>query len=533
VATLLYERAEPGRPFEDSLREQTWFGGDDEYALLFETLCDKPSQRRIQIERCISDARPGWGYIYLADLISRGYFNVVFTPNFDDLLNEACFSFAAIRPIVCAHDSAVADVRVTSHRPKIIKLHGDFLYDSIKNTLRETEFLETNMREKLKQFGQEYGLIVVGYGGNDRSIMDVLETMLNSGAYFPHGLYWCYREADKLSRRAQRIARRENVFFVSVPGFDELMAETHKRLGLALPETLSDPYKTTTDRLNGFIDLKTRLTHPIIQEDIARIESEVQRFEKALAGGDYDRLVPYTFLGARAFDQSRDEAAVAYLEKALKQDPGSRETLLILSRAHSNLRNADKALAYADRLLEQNPADFRARVARAHALEPAGAPPKALVSAWKLALENVTLDDLTEVYFVNLQNAHLKAKQWDDALAIGEQLLARNPEEVTVIINNALALVGLARDAEAKQLVEERLRAPERWNALGALTRACVLGLLGQKADMLVEIRKALAEGKERTRTRLLYDPDFDNFRTDAEFLELVGPSPTPTADAE
>ena len=55
---------------------------------------------------------------------------------FDDLIIEACYLYSErMRPIVAAHDSVIQGVRVTSSRPKIIKLHGDFLYDNIKNTM--------------------------------------------------------------------------------------------------------------------------------------------------------------------------------------------------------------------------------------------------------------------------------------------------------------------------------------------------------------------------------------------------------------
>ena len=175
----LYEQSKSNKPFEEWLQKQDWYEDEEEYSLLFEKVCDQRSHRRIYIEGCVKDAKPSWGYIYLSNIVAHNYFNVIFTPNFDDLLNEACFLYADLRPIVGAHDSAVVDIRVTSARPKIIKLHGDFLYDSIKNTVRETEALEKNMRDKFMQFAREYGLVIVGYGGNDRSVMDTLEMVIS------------------------------------------------------------------------------------------------------------------------------------------------------------------------------------------------------------------------------------------------------------------------------------------------------------------------------------------------------------------
>jgi len=95
-------------------------------------------------------------------LLANSYFNVVFTTNFDDPINEACFLYSdGLRPMVAAHDSTIAGIRITSARPKIIKLHGDFLYDNIRNTKSELETLEANTRRKLPQFSLEYGLVVL------------------------------------------------------------------------------------------------------------------------------------------------------------------------------------------------------------------------------------------------------------------------------------------------------------------------------------------------------------------------------------
>ena len=175
----LYRRSGTPKKYTEWLDEQPWHNNDDEYAILFELMYDQPPLRRTHIENRLRKAHPSWGYVYLTNLLDNRIFNVVFTTNFDDLLNEACFLYSeCVRPIVCAHDSAVSGIRVTSPRPKIIKLHGDFLFDNIKNTVRELETLEDNMKRKFMQFAQEYGLVVVGYSGRDRSVMDTLDILI-------------------------------------------------------------------------------------------------------------------------------------------------------------------------------------------------------------------------------------------------------------------------------------------------------------------------------------------------------------------
>ena len=158
----LFAETERQNGYHEWLVNQAWYEHEDEYSILFELVYDQPSQRRVYIEECIKDAHPSWGYVYLSNLLDNRFFNVVFTTNFDDLINEACFLYSdGLRPIVAAHDSAVQGIRVTSNRPKIIKLHGDFLYDDIKNTIAELETLESNTKRKLHQFAQEYGTVSV------------------------------------------------------------------------------------------------------------------------------------------------------------------------------------------------------------------------------------------------------------------------------------------------------------------------------------------------------------------------------------
>lgn len=259
-----------------------WYNTPEEYSFLFEALYDQPSQRREFIESCIEKAFPSWGYIYLVNLIRNRTFNVILTTNFDDLLNEACYQFSSdVRPIICAHDSSIRSIRITSRRPKIIKLHGDFLFDDIKNTVGELETLETNMREKLKYIAAEFGLLVIGYAGNDRSVMDALNTLLRNDANFPHGIYWCILPGglDHISHKLQLLTHYPRVTIIEIQGFDELFANMHDDLGIELQPEIANPYDKMTQKLNALLE-DTRIPdthiHPVINRDINRLGAKLR-----------------------------------------------------------------------------------------------------------------------------------------------------------------------------------------------------------------------------------------------------------------
>ena len=217
--------------FFSSMNAPDWFEESNAYSALFENRYDLQRHRRMFVEHEVAGKTPSIGYAYLVKLIEKGFFNTVFTTNFDDLLNEAFYRFSKNRPIVCAHDSSISGITVTSARPKIIKLHGDYLFDDIKTTLRETESLETNMKMKFQEFAKDFGLIVVGYAGHDRSIMDILTYLLQQEDYFKNGIYWCIRKGDSnISAELKKLLWKDRVFFVEIDGFDELFAEINRKL---------------------------------------------------------------------------------------------------------------------------------------------------------------------------------------------------------------------------------------------------------------------------------------------------------------
>lgn len=226
-----YEKSHDEELTESSINEffksdevAGWYDPRNEYACLFEYKYNLQRQRRQFVEREVCDKYPSIGYAYLMQLVKKIYVNTLFTTNFDDLLAESFYQYSDVRPVVCAHDSSITSITVTSQRPKIIKLHGDYLFDDIKSTVRETESLEDNMKNKFIEFAKDHGLIVVGYAGNDRSIMDILLYLLKQEQYFKHGLYWCLRRSTPINNELKKLLSQDKVFFVEIDGFDEMMA---------------------------------------------------------------------------------------------------------------------------------------------------------------------------------------------------------------------------------------------------------------------------------------------------------------------
>lgn len=270
-----------------SSKHGNWYNVTNEYSSLFEKKYDLPKQRRMFVERGVSDKLPSIGYSYLTALIKQTYFNTIFTTNFDDIINEAFYQFSDTRPIICAHDSSIKSITITSKRPKIIKLHGDYLFDDIKSTLRETESLEDNIRNKLIEFMKDYGLIVVGYSGYDRSIMDVLTYLLKQEDYLKNGIYWCIKKNDTISEELRKILWKDRVYYVEIDGFDELFAYIYERMhGNRLPIDTNFVSDKAQNIIKGFLENKH-----LVDTQSAKITSDLKELKNNSEKNHYFNVI--------------------------------------------------------------------------------------------------------------------------------------------------------------------------------------------------------------------------------------------------
>jgi len=146
------------------------------YGEMMESLFPTLKQRQQEIERLVEKGRPGFGYTVLAQLLSEKFresCNKILTTNFDDMVADALYLYTSKKPVVILHESLASFVKISDKRPLVIKMHGDSKF-SPQNTNEETSELPKELKEVLKKLFSETGLIFIGYGGNDPSIIKIL-----------------------------------------------------------------------------------------------------------------------------------------------------------------------------------------------------------------------------------------------------------------------------------------------------------------------------------------------------------------------
>lgn len=169
------------------------------------------------LQRIMEGKDPGIGYSIFANIINKTEHNFVITTNFDTLIEDALFWFTNKRPLVCGHEFLANFIHTHSKRPTIIKVHRDILLDPF-NEPENTEKLAESWENSLSSILSESPLIVLGYAGNDGSLMGYLENIKNRKP-----IYWCARDTKNLNGKIKTVLSRPEDRIVEIEGFDELM----------------------------------------------------------------------------------------------------------------------------------------------------------------------------------------------------------------------------------------------------------------------------------------------------------------------
>lgn len=201
----------------------------DEYSFYFEKCYPQRRDREYYIQDKVRDAKPALGYMCMGELIISGKLNLISTTNFDDLVQAGVHAIdpsISIKTISSAVSNSVG-FSLYEGFPNIIKLHGDYLFDKLKNTETELQELEEKIADIWKSGIKEGGLIVIGYAGNDNSVMTVLEEVIESQG-IKKGIYWCQPKGISLSPRASQFMEKacdlnEQSAIVEIDDFDGLM----------------------------------------------------------------------------------------------------------------------------------------------------------------------------------------------------------------------------------------------------------------------------------------------------------------------
>jgi Tfp pilus assembly protein PilF len=304
-------------------------------------------ERQREVESLCGGRFPGFGYACLAQLMALdgGRFNVALTTNFDDLIPDALYLFTEARPLVIYHESLASFIRPTRTRPLVVKLHGDHRL-SPHNTRQETEELKEEIGKQVRTLLHDRGLILVGYGGNDQGISDMLKGL--PAEALPLGVFWVSGEEPDCAIRPWLEER--DALWVEKGDFDELMLLIRDVFELPHPERrrfdeVFEKYKSTYEKLSGHV-----LSLPGTAPDAEALRAAVERADDSLP-----QWSQFLVRAERVKTTKPDEAEQAYLA-GLKRFPHSAPLLAAYALFLTNIRkDHDRAEEFYRRAIDADP----------------------------------------------------------------------------------------------------------------------------------------------------------------------------------
>ena len=201
----------------------------EEYSFYFEQCYNNPLARKRFIEMLVSKHEPSLGYLCMAEAIVKGKVKNVWTTNFDSLLERAIHTLYPLSSILIFSEANKNSIDTFNPAfPVIGKLHGDYRYDWLRNTEQELQRLEARIKSCVSNQLQNKQLVVIGYSGNDESIMSLFESNIDNPAFLSKGLIWAIRKDGYVSQRVLNLIERTKssgkpADFVEIDSFDSLM----------------------------------------------------------------------------------------------------------------------------------------------------------------------------------------------------------------------------------------------------------------------------------------------------------------------
>jgi Tfp pilus assembly protein PilF len=297
-----------------------------------------------EFKKLMEKIDPGLGYVILSQILTHEKHNFVITTNFDYLVEDAVRMFTSQKPFIAGHETLAEFISSNTERPTIIKVHRDLFLHPF-NDEEDTSCLKKEWEKALAPILNRFHLLVIGYGGNDGSLMQYLQKIPVENR---KSIYWCVlKEQPELNTKIEDLLTNKD-FIVHIDGFDELMYAFNTALGYDIFSKLDKPE-----------------THPFVEAAKGRL-AELDNKLKGLLASIQQTNKPISDATIELFTGANKYLYDAYIEKDVDRKEKIYQEGIAKYPDNSNLlgnyalflhkiRKYDHAEAYYKKAIDANP----------------------------------------------------------------------------------------------------------------------------------------------------------------------------------
>lgn len=422
-----------------------------------------------------ADVRPSFGYHPLALMLTKeARNNLVITTNFDSLIEDALFLYTNKKPLVINHEllaDFVGDPNIT--RPIIAKVHRGIFFDPL-NRPEETNELKGKWHDVLVSVFQSYTPIVIGYGGGDNSLMELLA---EENVRMKNGMYWCYLEEYGLpNEKIQRLVKQKKGYLVRTAGFDATMLAIGNALfpdRIGVHETEEYLTHQTTIQISNYekeyLELtKRKETKSETSKQNQKTQSEnefrkeIEKITERGAASEKNRektnqmtAWDYRRQGDRYYILNQYEQAIECYTKAIEKQPDTALFYHDRGYTYDDLKQYELAIADYSKAIELNPNHPEAYNNRGYSYIHLKKYDQAIAD-FNIAME---LDPNFANPYTHCGTAWMKKGDLEKAIQLFSKAIELNPDYKDAYLERAEAyrLIGETAKAQEDEAVADKL----------------------------------------------------------------------------
>lgn len=217
-----------------------------EYSFYFELLFGKDyAAQQKYLNNALASERISStiGHRALAALLQLGLARIIFTTNFDEVVESAYASIASKNLTTFHLEGSYAALEALNAErfPFYAKVHGDFRYQNVKNLTDDLLHNDREIQQCLVAAAVRFGMIVSGYSGRDGNVMAMFREAIDQNNAFPHGLFWTVTRISRVEAPVRELmdhAHSKGIKggIVETGTFDEMLAKIWRLIAEKNPE---------------------------------------------------------------------------------------------------------------------------------------------------------------------------------------------------------------------------------------------------------------------------------------------------------
>jgi tetratricopeptide (TPR) repeat protein len=304
-----------------------------------------PASGFIRLQNEMEKAIPSPGYYFLSEIIYDTQNKLVITTNFDSLIEDSLYIYKNKNALVITHESLAKYIDVLPKRPTVIKVHRDLLLQP-KSGQADVKKLSKGLKSSLQRVMDIYDPIIIGYGGNDGSLMDFLKMVASKNK----NIYWCYKKDNSVNKEIYELLDKYHGFLIPIDNFDDTMLlfgeqfgyklseETIQKVTEELARMFTNKYNEWRKNKKGKARTKELLSDAESMVLESSLNKNLSEFEKQ------KNAINYYKIGNEYYFQNDYIKAIEFYTKAIKLNPINASYYYNRSVCYSWLKEYEKAI---------------------------------------------------------------------------------------------------------------------------------------------------------------------------------------------